>query len=64
MAIKKVWVITCWYRDFDNSGYHDPSEQFFADTLEEAEQMKLELSEHMEYETVEISDEPENRDFF
>ena len=59
--VKKVWIVTCWFRDFENSGYTSPSEEFYADTYAEAEQMKEELQLQPEYEAVEISEEPEER---
>lgn len=62
--IKNVWIVTCWFRDFENSGYTSPSEEFHADTYAEAEQMKNELMEHPEYESVEISEASEEREFY
>ena len=64
MATVKVWIVTAWFRDFENSGFTSPSEEFHADTLEEAEKMKAELLDDPLYEDVWISDGPEDREFF
>lgn len=66
MAWKKkmVYVVTAWIADFEESGYLDPSEEFFADTWEEALQKKAELLEDPEYEDVWISDEKVEKEFW
>lgn len=66
MAWKKrmVYVITAWFKNFEESGYTDPSEEFFADTWEEAERKKAELLKNDEYEDVWISDEKQEREFW
>ena len=64
MSKKMVWIVTAWFRDFENTGYSEPSEIFFADTYPEAEKMKQELLDDPEYEDVWISDVPEEREFY
>lgn len=66
MAWKKkmVYIITAWYANFEESGYTEPSEEYYADTLKEAERKKAELLEDDEYEDVWISDEKEEREFW
>ena len=61
---KMVYVLTAWFANFEESGYSDPSEEFFADTFEEAERKKAELLEDPEYEDVWISDERQEREFW
>ena len=66
MAWKKrmVYVITAWFANVEESGHTDPSEEFFANTLEEAERKKAELLKDDEYEDVWISDEKQEREFW
>lgn len=66
MAWKKkmVYVLTAWFENFEESGYTEPSEEFYADTMEEAECRKAALMETGEYEDVWISDEKEEREFW
>lgn len=61
---KEVYVITAFFKDFEESGYDSPSEEFFADTLEEAEYKKAELLKDDEYEDVLISDDKQEREFW
>lgn len=58
---RMVYIITAWFRD---DCYSSPSEEFYANTYEEAERKRLELLEDDEYEDVWISDEPEEREFW
>ncbi len=70
---KMVYVVTIWLKEEDAQGepinWSSPSEEYYADTLEEAEQMKERfLSGRNEYygdlvEDVWISDEKEEREF-
>ncbi len=60
----EVYVITGFFRDFEETGYDSPSQVFYADTLEEAEKMKTELEATDEYEEVIISEDPEIREFW
>lgn len=62
--IKKVWVVTAWFADYEELNYTSPSEDFFADTYREAEQLKEKLLEDPLYEDVTIGDDPEERDFW
>lgn len=64
MAIRKVWIITAWFANYEQLNYTSPSEEFYSDTYEEAVRMKEELQQQPEYESAEISDEPEERDFY
>lgn len=60
---KKVYVLTAWYANFEESGYDYPSTEFYADTMEEAECRKVALMESGEYEDVWIGNEKEEREF-
>ncbi len=70
---KMVYVVTIWLKEEDDQGeplnWSSPSEEYYADTLEKAEQMKERfLSGRNEYygdlvEDVWISDEKEERKF-
>ena len=66
MAWKKkmVYVVTAWFANFEESGYSDPSEEFYRETLEEAEALKKRLLEDDEYEDVWISDEKVEKEFW
>lgn len=55
--MKKVWIVTAWYRDFETSGYLEPYEHYYADTYAEAESKKTELEQDSEFEKIEISEE-------
>ena len=57
---RMVYVITAFFKSDE---YSDPSEEFFADTWEEAEAKKEELLCDDEYEDVYISDDMEEREF-
>lgn len=69
---KMVFVVTIWLKEEDEEGeplyWSDPSEEYYADTLEEAEQMKERfLSGQDEFygdliEDVWISDDKEERE--
>lgn len=65
MTVKKmVWIVTAVLADFEESGYLYPTEDYYAETYEEAEKLRAELLEYPEYEDVWISDEPEEREFY
>lgn len=64
MAIRNVWIITAWFANYEEMGYTSPSEEFHADTYEEAERTRDELLQDPIYENVTIGDEPEERDFY
>ena len=69
---RMVWVVTVWLKEEDEEGeplnWSSPSEEYYADTLEEAEEMKARfLAGQDEYygdliEDVWISDEREERE--
>lgn len=63
MAWKKklVYVVTAWFRDFED-GYSEPYDEFYAESLDEAEKLQSELYEFYEYEDVCISDFLEERE--
>lgn len=52
---KLVYVITAWIRDFEESGYLEPSENFYRPTWKEAQALREELLESDEYSEVWIS---------
>lgn len=58
---KEVYIVTAFFKD---DSYSSPSEEFFADTIEEAERKRAELLEDPEYDDVMISDEKEVREFW
>lgn len=58
---KMVYVLTAFFAD---DSYSDPSEEFFAETWEEAVRKKAELLEDDMYEDVIISDDKEAREFW
>lgn len=64
MAIRKVWIVTAWFADYEELNYTSPSEEFHADTYGEAERMRDELLQDPMYENVTIGEEPEERDFY
>ncbi len=71
---RMVYVVTVWLREEDEEGeplnWSSPSEEFYADTLEEAEQMKERFLSGQDglygdlIEEVWISDEKEERELF
>ncbi len=61
---KDVYVITGFFRNFEETGYDSPSQEFYAETIEEAEKTKMEMLDTDEYEDVLISAEPEPREFW
>ena len=56
-----VYIVTAWFKD---DSYSSPSEEFVAETYEEAERLRDELLLDDEYEDVWISDEPEEREMW
>lgn len=61
---KHVYVITAFFANFDESGYQDPSEEFYAATYDRALKKKAELEANEEYEQVIISDGPQERELW
>lgn len=61
---KHVYVITAFFANFEESGYQDPSEEFFAATYDRALKKKAELEANEEYDQVIISDGPEERELW
>lgn len=61
---KMVYAITAWFANYEESGYSEPSETFYRDSIEEAKALKERLLEDPEYEDVWISDEKVEREFW
>lgn len=62
---KMVYVLTAWLvEDEEEGNYSSPSEEYFADTLKDAERLKEELLEDSSIDDVWISDEKEEREFW
>ena len=62
--VKKVHVITAWFKDFEESGYLEPFEEFYAESLDEAEQLRAKLLRTDEYESVWVSSEKQERELW
>lgn len=58
---KMVYVLTAWFKD---DSYSSPSEEFYAESWDEAERKKKELLQDPEYEDVWISDDMEERELW
>lgn len=61
---KHVYVITAFFANFEESGYENPSEEFYAATYDRALKKKAELESNPEYDEVIISDGPEERELW
>lgn len=57
---KLVWVVTAWFTEDEN--YSSPSEEYYANTLEEAKELKESLLEDCSIDDVWISDAPEEKE--
>lgn len=58
---KLVWVVTAWFVE-NEENYSSPSEEYYADTLEKAKELKESLMEDCSVEEVWISDAPEEKE--
>lgn len=64
MATKKVWIVTGWFAHYEELNYTSPSEEFLADSYEEAIEIQRKMLEDSIYESVVISEDPEEREFY
>lgn len=64
MATKMMWIVTGWFAHYEELNYTSPSEEFFADSYEEAIRLQIKMSDDPIYESVTISEEPEERNFY
>lgn len=59
---KMVWIVTVWMKEDEDMNWSGASEEFYADTIEEAEEMKERFLSGQDVEEVWISDEMEERE--
>lgn len=64
MALEKKWIITAYFAHYEELNYTSPSEEYYADSYDEALSKKEELLQDPTFEQIEISDEPEEREFY